>query len=107
MAKGQRQGSSALQCAGATCVTAIKHETKINFTAFLQADKRTTHLCRKKDTACICGVPFIKGWSESERSFKEPVTLVLSPQPAVVLSLLPPFRTSLLHLYTVFEMTFQ
>lgn len=48
MAKGQCWGSSAPQCAGATCVTAIKHETKINFAASLQAGKRRSHLSRKK-----------------------------------------------------------
>lgn len=96
MAKGQCWGSSAPQCAGATCVTAIKHGTKINFTASLQAGKRRSHLSRKKrhnwHTRCV----FIKSWAGSERSFEEPVTLVVSPKPAVVLSLLPAFWSPLL-----------
>lgn len=50
---------------------------------------------------------FIKSWRGPERIFEEPVTLVVFPKPAAVLSLLPPFRSSLLHFYTVFEVTCQ
>lgn len=69
VAKGQCWGSSAAQCAGATCITAIKQETKINFTATLQAGKRRSHLSRKKPrpnwhTCLVCL------YEELERTWK-------------------------------------
>lgn len=90
LAKGQQQGSSALRCAGATCVTAIKHETKINFPASLRTDRAVTP-AEKNDATWYAFV----------------TPLVVLPNPAAVFSLLSPYKTSLLCLYIVFEVTCQ
>lgn len=69
------------------------------------ANVGVTSAGKKKNWHIWCA--FIKSWIGSERSCGEPVTLAVSPKATVELSLLPPFRSSLLHFYTMFEVTCQ